>query len=645
MKDVGASFERIKPGMEAGERPSGAELRVRAADGSAMGKGIKAIAGIVVCVWMLGGVDAVADHDVPVLPDIFPKIQTILSPLHSQPAIITDGSSLTIELDPARAGTPDVADVSAELLASFGEARASIPLTASSSAYDVPSRLWPDRTVHAFTLAVPSFAGTFVEDLYDLTVSYGNGTDTQHRAVKVIDDYPEDFTFAVLADPSVGDPRPVQEGAEDLLATGSPDSLLDKTLRTIGNPMDEDRWAALGRAIDEINLLQPDFVLVAGDLTFAIYPRPFNVEYEDAYRILSRLKVPAYLSPGNHDLYDFDYDDLDRPHASDGKQLWPLYFGPLFYSADVGPNLHLVGLNTFDWEDHLREPFDEDDEFSTRAGGQIDDDQFAWLTGDLQAYRTRAPLGEIVTFAHHDPSWIRARHPWPGKNRLETRDLLADLDVGAHFAGHTHEDRVARYHEGNVVETNGRRGPHGDLHYLLRDDTLDGSWSQDALGAIIHEPAHGPAFVTTTTVSSVLKGPDWGQGSYWGYGLGILDEQPGGGYDPADFGYPATRAFLDAHAERPERWSESQAEYGVFSFPSYFIDLARLAGTNDVAYVVTNESLVDITVEMVISVDASQVVVEGGTVLWTRTVDGTTDVKVGLSVPSGDDATVLARAA
>ncbi|HEX9712554.1 MAG TPA: metallophosphoesterase [Actinomycetota bacterium] len=615
-----------------------------------MHKSWKAIVGVAVFVGILGGAGVRAEHDVPVLPDVFPKIRAILSPLHSQPAIVTDGSTLRVELDPELAGSSTDVEVTAELLASFGQARAPISLTPTGSETGAPSRLWPGRTVHALSFSVPAFGGAFVEDLYDLSVSYGSETDTQHRAVKVIDEYPEDFTFVILADPSVGDPRPVQEGAEDLLATGSPDSLLDKTMKTIGNPMDEDRWAALGRAIEEINLLQPDFVLVAGDLTFAIYPRPFNVEYEDAYRILSRLKVPAYMSPGNHDLYDFDYDDTDRPHTTDGKELWPLYFGPLYYSIDVGSNMHLIGLNTFDWEDHQREPFDEDDEFSTRAGGQIDDEQFAWLVDDLDAYRARAPEGQIVTFAHHDPSWIRARHPWPGKNRLETRDLLADLDVGVHFAGHTHEDRVARYHEGNVVETNGRRGPHGDLHYLHRDDTLDDSWSQEVLGAIIHEPSHGPAFVTTTTVSSVLKGPDWGQGSYWGYRFGVLDEQAAGGYDPQDFGYPATREFLDAHAERPERWSETQAEYGVFSYPSYFIDASSYAGTDDdepygFVYMVTNELLVDITVEVVLSIDADDAVVDGGTVLWTRTVDGITDVKVQLAVPSGGNASATVRAA
>ncbi len=609
---------------------------------------VKVIACLAACAGLAAPGGAIAGHDVPIAPEVFPKIREILSPLHSQPAIITDGSILRVELDPALVGTPTDAEVTAELVTSFGNARAPISLSQTGSSVEVASHLWPGRTVHAYRFALPALGGAFVEDLYDLTVSFGDGSDTQHRAVKVIDDYPEDFTFVVLADPSVGDPRPIQEGAEDLVETGSPDSFSDKTLKTIGNPMSDDRWAALGRAIEEINLLQPDFVLVAGDLAFAIYPRPFNVEYEDAFRILSRLQVPAYMSPGNHDLYDFDYDDADRPHATDGKQLWPLYFGPLYYSVDVGPDMHVIGLNTFDWPDDAREPFDEDNEFETRAGGQLDDEQFAWLEADLAASRSRSPEGQILTFAHHDPSWIKARHPWPGKNRLQTRDLLAAHAVGAHFAGHTHEDRVARYHQGNVVETNGREGPHGELHYVLTDDTLAPGWSQQTLGDIIHEPGHGPVFVTTTTVSSVLKGSDWGQGSYWGYRFGVLDERPAGGYDPEDFGYPATRAFLDAVAERPERWRESQAEYGVFSYPSYFLEGERMmqnGPAEEDSYRITNDLLVEVTVEVVLSVAAGDVEVDGGTLLWARTVDGVTDAKVQVTVPSGGEATVEVRAA
>ncbi|MGH2734698.1 MAG: metallophosphoesterase family protein, partial [Actinomycetota bacterium] len=592
--------------------------------------GVAALAALVA----FAALPASANHDRPILPDVFPKIRAILSPLASQPTIVEGGATLRVELDPEIVGEPVLEDVNASLRASFGSARKPFPLRRLGVERGAVSALWPGRTVHVVTFSVPPLGGAFVEDLYDLEVSYGTEVDTQHRAVKVIDVFPRRPTFAVIADPSVGDPRPIQEGAENFLATGSPDSFLDKTVKTVGNPMNEDRWAALGRAIDEINLLQPDFVLVAGDLTFAVYPRPANVEYEDAYRILSRLRVPAYMTPGNHDLYDLDYDDLDRPHTTDGKELWPLYFGPLHYSVDVSPNLHLVGMNTFDWANHQREPADESDGFEIRSGGRIDDGQFEWLEQDLTSYRRRNPSGTIVTFAHHDPSWIEARHPWRGKNRLETRDLLAAQNVGVHFAGHTHEDRVARYHRGHVVETNGRFGPDRELHYVLRNDSLDESRTQAELGSILRNPAHGPLFVTTTTVSSVLKGEDWGLGGYWGYRFGLLD---GSGFDPVDFGYPATRAFLDARAERPEKWNPDHASYGVFSYPSYLLG-ASTGGSNDgteskSSLTISNDLLVDVEIEVVLSVTGKGGSVNRGDVVWKRTARGKTDVRIRARVP------------
>jgi hypothetical protein len=611
---------------------------------------------------------ASANHDVPVLPDVFPKIRAILSPLASQPSIVEDGASLRVELDPELVDASALDAAGASLQPSFGSARPAVELPLSGAEPDVPSELWPGRTVHALTFSIPQFGESFVEDLYDLSVAYGTETDTQHRAVKVVDSYPKAPTFAIIADPSVGDPRPLQDGAEELAETGSPDSLVDKTQKTVGNPMTEDRWAALGKAIDEINLLQPDFVLITGDLTFLLYPRPANIEYEDAYRILSRLRVPAFVSPGNHDLYDLDYDDVDRPHTSDGKQLWPQYFGPLYYSVDVGGDLHLVSLNTFDWPDDRREALDEGDEFSTRAGGDIGEEQFEWLTQDLDTYRTGNPRGTIVTFAHHDPSWIQARHPWAGEKRLETRDLIAEMDVGVHFAGHTHEDRVARFHQGQIVETNGRRGPVQQLHRVLRNNDLDESLGQAELGSVIRDPRIGPLFVTTTTVSSALRGSDWGLGGYWGYRFGVLDDRvetseglgppcgtPAGpgpnapvacGFDPIDFGYPATREFLDERAERPQNWNPDHAEYGVFSYPSYYLNASTESandGTEESSSVtITNDLLVDVRIEIVLSVAGDGATVEGGGIVWERSHDGVTDVRVRTTIPSGGDVTLSA---
>jgi hypothetical protein len=595
---------------------------------------------------MIMPVGAWADHDVVIIPEVFPKIDTILAPLSSQPAILEPSDVLRVELDPDDVAAD--ATITAELTSSFGIGGGAA-LLQDGLEPSVPSLLWPDRTVHAVRFTIPASGGPFIEDLYDLAVTIAApagpvAVDIQHRAVKVVERIPDDPTIAVIADPSVGDPRPIQEGVEELVASGSPEALIDKTAKTVGNPMNEDRWAALGRAIDEINLVQPDIVVVSGDLTFALYPRPANVEYEDAYRILSRLQVPTYLTPGNHDLYNLDYDDSDRPHTTDGAELWPLYFGPLYWSTDVGDDLHLVGLNTYDWPAAEREPFDEDDDFSTRAGGQIQAEQFGWLADDLSSWRDANPDGRILTVAHHDPSWKQARHPWAGLGRLALRELLAEHQVGIHFAGHTHEDRVARYHAGDIVETNGRDGTDGELHYLPMEGGLDDTWSQEALGAIIRDPINGPLFITTTTVSSVLKGSDWGLGGYWGWRYGTL-EAIGTGFDPNTLGYPADRELLDRVAERPDRWNEDHAVYGVFSYPSYHLAASAEGTASSQTVTVTNDLAVPMAVEarLVLSTPNGETIeVSGGTLLRTRVIGDRTEAIVELDVPAESTGTATA---
>lgn len=615
------------------------------------GRWLRIVAIVPALVLVVGAVPVSSSNvdvfDAPLPPDVDPKVETVVRPLSAAPSIVTVEETLIIELSDQ---VGEVSDVSASLVPSFGHVRTPIDLGGPVQIdSEVASGLWPDRTVTAATFELPDDAA--LAGLYDVHVSWisaeGSGQDAQRRAVDVVEQHPEDPRVVVIADPSVGDPRPIQEGAEDA-AAGDPDSLVDKTSRTAGVTDGNGRWGALEQVIEEINLVRPDFVLVAGDLTFGVHPRAAPYEYADAWRLFDRLEVPSFFSPGNHDLYAFDdyLDDEDDVHAMDGLEMWQAYFGPAYYSTDIGPDLHLVSLNTFDWEQRM--PFPPPD-FPTRSGGQIRQQQFDWLHRDLATYRADNPRGAIVTLAHHDPSWIRARHPWPGANRLELRDLLAAYDVGVHFAGHTHEDRVARYHHGNIVQTSGR--PHrGDpvavLSYLRRDDTIDHSWSQDRLGRILRQPAHGPLFVTTTTAASGLKGEDWGLGGYWGWRLADLTESPQGGYDPNRFGYPATREFLDEHAERPENWNADHAEFGLFSYPSYHLSSRTLEGndgdSNRAVVEIVSELATDLrtTLRVVVAGNAETVHVEGGQMLRTRSDGDVTDVWVTTTVPDNGRQTI-----
>lgn len=595
--------------------------------------------------------DVVGPPDGAPASDVDPKIEAILDPLATVPRLLEDASTLRFELD-ADEVPPILLDLRAELVPSFGHADEPIPLTVDEVDRSAESRTWPDRDVIAVTAQVPSVADDAhrATGLHDLEVSWLGGGDRQPRAVDLVEAYPEDPKVAILADPSVGDPRPIQEAADEVTARSDPLAVQDEAEATAGTPTDPGRWAALRKAIREVNLVDPDVVLITGDLTFGAHPRVGDYEYEDAYRLVNRLRAPTYAAPGNHDLYTLD--PQEEPWAVDGKEPWNRYFGPLNYTVDLTPDIRLLVLNTFEWDQQERIPFLRPDApGEVASGGTISDEQVAWARQEVEDFRQDRPDGEIVSFAHHDPSWAQEPHPWPGENRLALRDLLNETDVGVHFAGHKHNDRLARYHLGNVVETNGRAGSDaaGELRYVLRDGGVDGSWTRAGLEDVLRNRTQSSLFVTTTTTASGLEGPDWGWGGYWGWRLGVLDDD-NQGYHPDDFGYPVTTGFLEGHAERPGNWNADHGRTGLFSYPSFHLNWT-VDGANDgsrerVQAHVDSDLATASTVTLPISVAASDpadVTVDRGTVLGTRTADGVTDVWVQVQLDARDEATVTVQ--
>lgn len=292
-----------------------------------------------------------------------------------------------------------------------------------------------EQNLYHATVTIPENTPT---ELYNLTLTIeteeGIYTANRPRAISIKDTISDSFTFIHLADFHIGDPRGLTENPKEILG-----------------------WKASRKTVEEINLLNPDFVIISGDLTFGqLYPFEYSYEYPTCYEILQEFTVPTYLCPGNHDGYIQTFQD--------GLKFWEEYFGPLYYSFDYN-NTHFLSVNSYDWPALARIGFSY---LVFNWGGSFQEDQLTWIENDLD---NNIHANQTLLMLHHNPLWDTTKDSLVGNgynNQEVILDLIRTKEVNAVFAGHVHRD--------NITEDNG---------------TL---------------------YVTTTTVSSSV-----GDDGYWGY--------------------------------------------------------------------------------------------------------------------------------
>jgi 3',5'-cyclic AMP phosphodiesterase CpdA len=273
-------------------------------------------------------------------------------------------------------------------------------------------------------------------ETYHLTVEGRSLRDTQPNAVRITGVVSPEYRFAVLADHQLWDPswkiHDPDRSARDWPRRGE---------------TDENR-AMARQQLAELALLDPDFVIHAGDLLFGLdYAR----EYDEAWRFMQESPVATFMVPGNHDGYatygvqlagtplrlaaglaachhlvkpPFDwprafallqcvYGDIKGFLFSqlrrDGLSYWRRTFGPLYYAWDHG-DLHFVALNTYDGTPARRHSYALyvdalDLHLGAPAvdnfGGELGEEQLRWLADDLA--RARRMGKTVVVIGHHDP--------------------------------------------------------------------------------------------------------------------------------------------------------------------------------------------------------------------------------------------------
>ncbi len=332
---------------------------------------------------------------------------SILYPRSSIPVILTSTQSFIIQFQSILFD-----HVSASITTAYDDLYETIPLSIES--------ITEEQNVKYATVTPPTDTPA---ELYNLTLTIeAEGktyATTRPRAVSIKESLSDSFTFVHLTDFHIGDPRGLTENFKEIFS-----------------------WKASRKTIEEINLLDPDFVIISGDLTFGqLYPFEYTFEYQTCYEILQEFKVPTYLCPGNHDGYVQTFQD--------GLKFWEEYFGPQYYSFDYH-DTHFLSINSYDWPYRARLGFSY---LVFNWGGSIQAGQLAWIENDLI---THSDSNQTLMMIHHNPLWDTTGDSLVGKgyyNQEEILHLIRSHGVDAVFDGHVHYDDITFDNETLYVTT------------------------------------------------------------------------------------------------------------------------------------------------------------------------------------------------
>ncbi|UCF45612.1 MAG: metallophosphoesterase [Myxococcales bacterium] len=204
-----------------------------------------------------------------------------------------------------------------------------------------------------------------------------------------------------------------------------------------------DRRGIFERAMDQLNLLQPDFVINVGDLIegYSKDEAKLTAEWDQIDSMLSKLEMPFFRTVGNHDLGN---DTME--------QVWLERHGRTYYHFVYGDVLFLV-LNSEDPPRAAPEGIEEDIELYNRL--QVEDPEKAKAMLDEFMATVASYLGKPANFSDqqvayaektlaqnpdvrwtfvflHEPAWKN-----PSENFLAIEQLLQGRSY-TFLAGHLH---------------------------------------------------------------------------------------------------------------------------------------------------------------------------------------------------------------
>jgi 3',5'-cyclic AMP phosphodiesterase CpdA len=192
------------------------------------------------------------------------------------------------------------------------------------------------------------------------------------------------------------------------------------------------------KAVSEINRLNPDFVVITGDL---VNNKDDGLQIAEFKRVTGKInpKIPIYYSPGNHDIGQSpEQKDIDLFISNYGHDRFSFRHKKSLF---IGINSCFIKANT---------PL-------------LEKKQFGWFEKKL----SRGKRAEHIILFTHYPFFIsQPDEPETYSNiAVETRNrylaLLSEYDVDAVFSGHLHNNATAKFGDIELITTSAVGKPLG----------------------------------------------------------------------------------------------------------------------------------------------------------------------------------------
>ncbi|MCK3685606.1 metallophosphoesterase [Maribellus sp. YY47] len=206
------------------------------------------------------------------------------------------------------------------------------------------------------------------------------------------------------------------------------------------------------QAVEQINELNPDFVVICGDLVNTAN----DSSYSDFKAVMAGFHMPCYLAPGNHDIGNTPNDTtLAYYRNTIGKD----------YFEFENKGYSFIVTNTLLWKADVENESEKHD---------------SWFKETL---KNKSLKKHPVVVIGHYPLFINAPDEkdeyfnLPLVKRQELLDLFQQNNVVAYLSGHTHQLTINQYENiqlvsGETTSNNFDKRPFGFRLWQVEQDTL-----------------------------------------------------------------------------------------------------------------------------------------------------------------------------